>query len=55
MLSNIIAGIFTAWFLSIFEFDVAVINTFHQFGFNINESTYYVLFALIGAVASIVD
>lgn len=55
MLSNIIAGILTAWFLTIFDFDVAVIRTFAQFGFKIDVSTYYVLFALIGAITNFTD
>ncbi|MGG5463504.1 hypothetical protein [Clostridium sp. B9] len=50
MLYGALIGLGTAWVLSIFGFNTMAIEAAKQFGFTIDNNTYYVLFILIGAI-----
>ena len=54
MFIGAIFGLFAGWFLSIFNFDSLMIETFRQF-FDITLTTgaYYGLFAIVGIISSI--
>ena len=48
-----IGGIILAWFLTLFNFDHAVIKAFQElFNITISTGTYYVIFAVLGAIAN---
>ena len=53
MFIGAIFGLFAGWFLSIFNFDSLMIETFKQF-FDITLTTgaYYGLFAILGIISS---
>lgn len=50
MLTGAIAGLITAFILSLFDFDQMLIYAAKQFGYVITSNTYYVLFIVIGAI-----
>lgn len=54
MLGGVLGGLLIAWILSIFNFDRMFINTLYQLlGLSISTDAYYVIFALLGAIGSI--
>ncbi len=54
MLGGILGGLLIAWILSIFNFDRMFINTLYEFlGLSISTDAYYVIFALLGIISSI--
>ncbi|HAT4252825.1 TPA: hypothetical protein I9093_002150 [Clostridium perfringens] len=54
MLGGVLAGLLIAWILSIFNFDRMCINTLYELlGLSISTDAYYVIFALLGAISSI--
>ncbi|WP_332829971.1 hypothetical protein [Clostridium perfringens] len=54
MLGGVLAGLLIAWILSIFNFDRMLINTLYELlGLSISTDAYYVIFALLGAISSI--
>ena len=51
---GIIGGLLGAWILALFNFDAVVIEGMMQlFGLAINKTGYYFMFALMGALKSI--
>ena len=54
MLGGVLGGLLIAWILSIFNFDCMFINTLYELlGLSISTDAYYVIFALLGAIGSI--
>lgn len=54
MLGGVLGGLLIAWILSIFNFDSMFINTLYELlGLSISTDAYYVIFALLGAIGSI--
>lgn len=54
MLGGVLGGLLIAWILSIFNFDRMFINALYELlGLRISTDAYYVIFALLGAIGSI--
>ncbi|MGV1059696.1 hypothetical protein ACQR24_02455 [Clostridium perfringens] len=54
MLGGVLGGLLIAWILSIFNFDRMFINALYELlGLSISTDAYYVIFALLGAIGSI--
>lgn len=54
MLGGVLGGLLIAWILSIFNFDRMFINILYELlGLSISTDAYYVIFALLGAISSI--
>ena len=54
MLGGVLGGLLIAWILSIFSFDHMFINALYELlGLSISIDAYYVIFALLGAIGSI--
>ena len=54
MLGGVLGGLLIAWILSIFNFDSMFINTLDELlGLSISTDAYYVIFALLGAIGSV--
>ncbi|MDM0490938.1 hypothetical protein QTH10_04690 [Clostridium perfringens] len=55
MLGGVLGGLLIAWILIIFNFDRMFINTLYELlGLSISTDAYYVIFALLGAIGSII-
>ena len=54
MLNGFVEGLIVAWFLSLFNVDNIIINSAKEvLNITISNSTYYMLFALIGLISAI--
>jgi len=54
MIIGLISGLLAAWFLAWFGFDVFVIGTFREMGYNISINVYYLTFSAIGILSRVI-
>lgn len=56
MLSGLISGLLVGWVLTIFGFDEILLGfTKEMFNMSLSINTYYMLFAMLGILAEILD
>lgn len=55
MISGLVGGLLTGWFLSLFHFDDIVVQGMREvFNMEISDATYYLMFAVVGAIGGII-